>query len=340
MVAVPRRVLVLSALVLLLCLLLLSCEGARGGLRGLLASPTPSVPPTATATATPSPTATATATPLPTATPTATPLPPPSVALVVQPASPAQGQTVVVRVSLGRAATVSGDFDGQPLTFLYDSPTEAWALVGVPPWSALGERPLAVEVVAPEGAVARASQPVAVRATAFELQAIDVSPEQEFLLATGLRPTEDAYLAATLQPMSPLRLWDGPFGIPAEGIRTSPYGAQRAYAGGPVTSYHGGLDFAAPEGTGVFAPAAGVVVMAEPLYVRGNTIILDHGAGVYSLYFHLSQSNVVPGQRVERGELIGLIGTTGLSTGAHLHWEVRIGAVFVDPDEWVARSFP
>jgi murein DD-endopeptidase MepM/ murein hydrolase activator NlpD len=244
-----------------------------------------------------------------------------------------------VRVTLDRAARVSGDFDGQALTFLYDSPTEAWALVGVPPWNETGERPLLVEAVAPEGQSTRVSRGIQVVERLFEVQAIEVPPEQAFILSTGLRPAEDAYLAPVLREVSPEPLWEGPFGIPAEGIRTSPYGAQRSYNGGAITSYHGGLDFAAPEGTGIFAPAAGVVVLVEPLYVRGNLVVLDHGAGVHTLYYHLSQANVVAGQRVARGELVGLMGSTGLSTGSHLHWEVRIGEVFVDPDEWLARDF-
>ncbi|MBA3532526.1 MAG: M23 family metallopeptidase, partial [Ardenticatenales bacterium] len=93
------------------------------------------------------------------------------------------------------------------------------------------------------------------------------------------------------------------------------------------------------EGTSIYAPAVGTVVMAEPLFVRGNAIILDHGAGVYTLYFHLAQIDVAPGQQVAQGEQIALMGTTGLSTGSHLHWEVRVGEVFVDPSEWFAQEF-
>ncbi|MGH7962169.1 MAG: M23 family metallopeptidase, partial [Candidatus Binatia bacterium] len=281
---------------------------------------------------------TATAMPTPTATTTPTPLPP-AVSVAVEPESPAQGQTVVVRVTLDRAGRVSGAFDGQPLTFLYGSATEAWALVGVPPWNATGERLLLLEVVAPDGQRARVTRALPVRATNFALQNIDMPVEQAFFLSAGLRPAEDAYLAPILNQVSPEPLWDGPFGIPADGVRTSPYGARRSYQGGSTASYHGGIDFAAPEGTPVLAPANGIVVLAEPLYVRGNLVILDHGAGVHTLYYHLSQVDVAEGQTVFRGDLLGLMGSTGLSTGSHLHWEVRIGEVYVAPDEWLARDF-
>lgn len=297
-------------------------------------TPLPTQTPTPSPTATPSPSAT----PLPRPTLTPTPLPP-TVAVSVQPEGLSQGRTMLVRVTLDRAATVSGDWDGQPLTFLYNSPTDAWALVGVPAWSATGERPLTIEVVAPEGQPVRLRQMLPVAETLFEVQSIEVAAEQYDLLLPGFRPAEDEYILPALREVSPEPLWDGPFFFPAEGVRTSPFGARRSYAGGPPTGYHGGLDIAAPEGVSVIAPAPGVVVMAESLFVRGGFIMLDHGAGVHTLYYHLSEISVTPGQRVEQGQEIGLMGTTGLSTGPHLHWEVRVGEIFVDPDEWLVQDF-
>ncbi len=333
----------LSLLVgLALSFTLLSSDAEADPLRAFLASPTPTLMPTATPTLTPVPTPTftpsPTATPPPTATPEPTPLPP-ALSVSVSPQNPAQGQTIVVRVTLDRAASVSGDWDGQPLTFLYNSPTDAWALVGVPTWSLTGERPLTIEAAPPDGQPTRERLSVPVAETAFEVQNIDVPEEQYDLLRVGFRPAEDEYIVPALRQVSPEPLWDGPFTLPAEGVRSSPFGARRSYVGGPPTGYHGGLDIAAPEGVPIFAPATGVVVMAESLFVRGGFIMLDHGAGVHTLYYHLSEISVTPGQRVERGEQLGLMGTTGLSTGSHLHWEVRIGEVFVDPDEWLTQDF-
>jgi len=244
-----------------------------------------------------------------------------------------------VRVTLERAATLYGDWDGQPITFIYKSPTDAWAILPVPPWNAIGERYLLIEAVAPEGQRSYQQLPVTVLETPFEIQYIDVPPEQADLLATGLRPAEDRYLRGVLDTFTPEIYWKGIFLLPTEGFRTSPFGARRSYQGSPPTGYHGGIDLAAPEGTAIYAAADGVVVMAEPVFVRGNLVILDHGAGVHTLYFHLSQLNVNVGQWVTAGELIGLMGTTGLSTGSHLHWEIRVGDVFVDPDEWLTQEF-
>ncbi|MBC7257258.1 MAG: M23 family metallopeptidase, partial [Chloroflexi bacterium] len=90
-------------------------------------------------------------------------------------------------------------------------------------------------------------------------------------------------------------------------------------------------------GDPVQAPAAGIVALAEVLQVRGGTVILDHGAGVLSGYFHLQSIAVREGETVEPGTLLGEIGSTGLSTGSHLHWEMRIGGIAVDPREWLER---
>jgi murein DD-endopeptidase MepM/ murein hydrolase activator NlpD len=100
------------------------------------------------------------------------------------------------------------------------------------------------------------------------------------------------------------------------------------------------MDYDAEGGAPIYAPAAGIVVMAEPLEVRGNVVILDHGLGVFTGFWHLSRIDVTPGQTVERGAVVGLVGNTGLSTGPHLHWEMRVRGVPVDPLQWTQREFP
>jgi murein DD-endopeptidase MepM/ murein hydrolase activator NlpD len=112
------------------------------------------------------------------------------------------------------------------------------------------------------------------------------------------------------------------------------YGARRSYNGGPFLTYHEGVDFSAYGGTPVFAPAAGRVALAEPLYVRGGAVIIDHGLGVYTGYYHLSAIHATAGQQVQPGDLLGEVGTTGLSTGNHLHWDLLINGVWVDAALW------
>jgi murein DD-endopeptidase MepM/ murein hydrolase activator NlpD len=121
---------------------------------------------------------------------------------------------------------------------------------------------------------------------------------------------------------------------------TAPFGQRRSYAGGPVTSYHTGQDLGADKGTPVFAPITGTVALAEKLQVRGKAVLLDHGLGVFTGFWHLSQIDVEEGQVVGRGERVGLVGNTGLSTGPHLHWEMRVHNVPVHPTQWTRRAFP
>ena len=115
---------------------------------------------------------------------------------------------------------------------------------------------------------------------------------------------------------------------------SSLYGVRRSYNGGPYRSYHEGVDFSAYGGTPVLAPAHGTVVVAETLYVRGGTVIIDHGLGIYSGVYHMSAITVQPGQVVVPGEQVGAVGTTGLSTGNHLHWDLLVNGVWVDALAW------
>jgi murein DD-endopeptidase MepM/ murein hydrolase activator NlpD len=107
-----------------------------------------------------------------------------------------------------------------------------------------------------------------------------------------------------------------------------------------IQGFHTGLDFAGGEGLQIFAPAAGRVVFAAPLTVRGNATIIDHGLGVYSGFWHQSQMLVNVGDLVQAGQVIGLVGETGRVTGAHLHWEIWVNGVQVDPLNWLNQTYP
>jgi murein DD-endopeptidase MepM/ murein hydrolase activator NlpD len=106
-----------------------------------------------------------------------------------------------------------------------------------------------------------------------------------------------------------------------------------------VTSYHPGVDLAAPLNAPVAAAAAGRVVYAGPLVVRGNSVMIDHGAGVISGYHHLTDVTVQTGQMVNAGDVVGHVGSTGLSEAPHLHWEVVVRGITVDPMPWTQTDF-
>ncbi|MBK8901859.1 MAG: peptidoglycan DD-metalloendopeptidase family protein [Anaerolineaceae bacterium] len=134
--------------------------------------------------------------------------------------------------------------------------------------------------------------------------------------------------------------WHGTFLLPINSYLTisSTFGARRSYNGGPYRSYHEGVDFAAYGGTPVLAPASGTVVVAEFLYVRGGAVIIDHGLGIYTGFYHMSSLAVAPGDVVSPGQIVGEVGTTGLSTGNHLHWDLLVDGIWVDAQAWLEQA--
>ncbi len=137
-------------------------------------------------------------------------------------------------------------------------------------------------------------------------------------------------LDALFQKSRKESMWSGPFVAPVTGEIASPFGVRRFINGQPKSA-HNGVDIDAPQGTPILASNRGVVVLRDELFFTGNTIILDHGAGIYSMYFHLSQAAVSEGEVVEKAAVIGNVGSTGRSTGPHLHWSVRMNDSRVDP---------
>jgi murein DD-endopeptidase MepM/ murein hydrolase activator NlpD len=135
----------------------------------------------------------------------------------------------------------------------------------------------------------------------------------------------------------------GVFRVPVhDGRITSYFGDRRLYAYADArsdTSVHMGLDLAAPEGTPVKSSGNGIVVFSGERLISGNTVVIEHLPGVFSLYFHLAELSVEAGDLVEENEIIGSIGSTGLATGPHLHWEMRIGGIGVDPQLMTSFSF-
>lgn len=157
---------------------------------------------------------------------------------------------------------------------------------------------------------------------------VELSPENEARVERELKMT------STIWPRETARVWDGGFLNPREGEIVTKFGLRRIINKIPK-SPHSGVDVSAEEGDEVRAPNNGVVVVTDSLFYSGNSIFLDHGQGIFTMFFHLFKILVVPGQQVKKGDVIGLVGSTGRSTGAHLHWGVRIQGARVDPLELI-----
>jgi murein DD-endopeptidase MepM/ murein hydrolase activator NlpD len=126
------------------------------------------------------------------------------------------------------------------------------------------------------------------------------------------------------------KLWDGAFEPPVPEPANSAFGT-RSILNGEPRSPHGGADFPSPAGTPIKAPNAGRVVVADALYFTGNTVVVDHGLGLYSLFAHMTEMQVHLGDTVKTGQILGTVGSTGRVTGPHLHWAVRLDGARVDP---------
>ena len=134
------------------------------------------------------------------------------------------------------------------------------------------------------------------------------------------------------------KLWSGKFDIPVPGVVKTPFGVNRVVNGLPGGG-HRGVDLAGAAGDPVKSAAAGRVLYCEKTIASGNSIVVDHGQGIVNVYFHLSSFNVKEGDIVEKGQVIGAVGSTGFSTGPHLHWGTYVFGVSVDPFIFVTKDF-
>ena len=253
-----------------------------------------------------------------------------------------QGQTLLIEVIAEVDLELSGSLLGQDLMFVEDE-GRYWALAGINALTAPGGYPLVLDAAEVEsGDLLTMQERFTVTKAGFGTYNVVVSAERQGLLATDVVEAERKKVNAVFAGVRGEQLWSGTFGLPLAGeLRvTAPFGQRRSYNGGPVASYHAGQDLGADKGVPVLAPITGTVALAEPLNVRGRAVILDHGLGVFTGFWHLSQIDVTVGQTVGRGEVIGLVGNSGLSTGPHLHWEMRVLGVPVDPFQWTRVVFP
>ncbi len=170
----------------------------------------------------------------------------------------------------------------------------------------------------------------------FPIQRINLPPGKSGVEATELELKRVAAFKATV---SPDKLWDGKFIAPNQGRTSSPYGVRRYYNGKFAEDYyHRGLDYAGGYGSAVVAPAGGEVVLVgyekNGFRVHGNVVGVDHGQGLVSIFMHLSKITVQEGDQLAAGDQLGAIGSTGASTGPHLHWGLYVNGVSVDPVQW------
>lgn len=260
--------------------------------------------------------------------------------LLVNPMPIEQGETTTIKITTTQPVELSGTLAGRELHFFATGENSYAALQGVHAMSDPGIYPITLQGRLENGSQFTFEQMVVLKALGYIEEKIDgVDPTT---IDPAVTKPEDDQVKEIVSQSTPQKYWDGPWVVPGYDPTwmTSTFGNRRSYNGGPYIYFHTGVDYGGGTGLPIKSPAAGVVVFAGPLTVRGNATIIDHGWGVYSGFWHQSEFKVKVGDRVEAGQEIGLVGGTGRITGPHLHWEIWVNGVQVNPLTWLETSYP
>jgi murein DD-endopeptidase MepM/ murein hydrolase activator NlpD len=242
------------------------------------------------------------------------------------------GEIVVLSIAAPEAATlIHVRAFGHDVAAYRDGDRQWRALVGIDLDVKPGTYPVTVDTGS-DAAGAHATYELRVKPRVFRTRRLTVN--EAFVTPPASEEEriarEAALLTGVWRAPAPDRLWTGPFVRPVPQEANSAFGTRSIFNGKPRNA-HGGADFLSPAGTPIHAPNAGRIAVARLLYFSGNTVIIDHGLGLFSMLAHLSSIDVHEGDRVSSGQLIGRVGATGRVTGPHLHWAVRASDARVDP---------
>ena len=252
-----------------------------------------------------------------------------------------QGDVVVLTATTSqRVDKMRARAFGRDLATFRVSPTAWQTLVGADIETMPGVYTISFEATSASGTVTAGTE-VTIAAREFGRRVLTVDPSfvnpPEAVIA---RITREALELEQLWMQSePSRLWTGTFVRPVPGRVNGAFGSRSVF-NGEARQPHGGADFLSPTGTPIHAPNGGRVLLAHDLYFTGNTVVIDHGLGVFSLLAHLSVVAVHEGDMVTRGQIIGQVGATGRVTGPHLHWAVRMNGARVNPVAVLAMGTP
>lgn len=252
-----------------------------------------------------------------------------------------QGKTTVLQVNANnQKINLGGEILGNAIQFFEQENGNYLALQGIHVMTSPSAYPIQIEGELEDGSTFKYSQMVGVARGGYNSETIgnvDAS-----LLSEEVTKPELDFIKNITSTYSSEKLWAGFFQAPSpySDVINSFFGTRRSFNGSPFDYFHSGVDFGGGLGTEITSPAAGVVAFSGPLDIRGNGTIIDHGWGVYSGYWHQSEIFVQEGDLVNPGQVIGIVGNTGRSSGAHLHWELWVGGVQVEPLDWLSQIYP
>jgi len=245
-----------------------------------------------------------------------------------------QGKVLTVKLlSPEGIARVDASFLDQTFQ-CYKNGDDFKGVIGVPTDQKTGYYDLKLIVTGEDGKVEDIDKEMKVWATKFPFSKFWLPPSRDKLRTKEIIDEEWAQIEKVLLVEEAAQLWKGKFSLPVEGRVSQGFG-HRQIINGKRSGNHKGMDLAVFTGTKVFAPNSGKVVFAKKLKAFGGTLVLDHGQGIHTLYFHLSKFLASVGEEVEEGALIALSGNSGISSGPHLHWGMSVHNLRVDPMQWV-----
>jgi len=257
-----------------------------------------------------------------------------------------QGHTADIRIYTDQNATISSSLGSYTLHFFRDDSGQFYyALQGIHALAQPGLLDLRLDGQFENGDMFSAEQMVLMESGNYANEELTV---ESTTIEKEINDKESAAIAEILSPVSEQKMWSGPLRFPVDGSLdndtmafSSYFGSRRSYNSGQYYGFHGGLDFmVVVNSLNVYAPAPGTVSYIGTMDVRGNTIFIDHGQGIYTGYAHLSEIQVNVGDHVDTGQIIGLIGKTGRVTGPHLHWDIWVNGNTVDPFDWIDNTYP
>lgn len=267
-------------------------------------------------------------------------LPPVITQLDIRPLVLLEGKSARIQFSTTSPVTVTGTFLGKTLNVASEQNNTIHTIfIGVPMFTQADIYPFSLVLTDSVGTRTEFSVNMQINQGSYGRESLTIGPDQSDLLNPNVEAAEQAILQSVMGNFSPTPYFSGSMGLPAAASITSPFGRNRSYNGGPFDRFHSGTDFAGAPGTPVLAAASGIVVLVDRLNIRGNATVIDHGWGVFTGYWHQSEQYVRVGDFVSTGQVIGTIGSTGRVTGPHLHWELWVNGVPVDPMQWVQQPF-
>ncbi len=254
--------------------------------------------------------------------------------IISLPASVRQGESFPIEVADGRELNAArAVFLGQKVT-LHEKEESFKAILGVPLDAKAGTESLTLVLTGKDGIEHRSERAINVLKNKFPTAWFWLKPaKKKLLLARDLTQEEWAQIEKVLVVDDPEQRWEGTFQRPVNGEASMYFGTLERVNKMP-RGRHRGFDLAVPIGTAVHAANNGRVVFARRLQVFGGTMVIDHGMGVHTLYFHLSKFLSPVGREVGKGDVVALSGNSGVSSGPHLHWGLSVHDLRVDPSQW------